>query len=418
MVSSRRGLIAQIGFFLFLFTLGPTLTWAHLSGSAPQTTSEKPSKLPAAVVTSGLVRPLHVILVDKSLQRLYLYLYQPAGQVERVRRFPCSTGKSEGDKVKEGDLRTPEGVYFFTKLFRDNKVTIFGNTAYHINYPDPFDGAEGRDGNGIYLHGTNRPLGSRATNGCVVMNNSDLDFLSRRIRLHDTPIIISRRLSWLARDQFDQHRATFRKSLASNRSQWGRLTTNPLPAGARLNLDQAVLLREAKRAVVLIPVSSGGDFLGWQSIYLAEYPDTAQVLARVWQPLISPAPVLAARAGKARRQEVLVFLQDWVRAWESRNVDSYMAFYSKRFKAYGMNYRQWRTYKSRLANKYRAIDVEIGKIDIKLRGRRALVSFRQKYFSDQFQDVGRKLLKLRQEKGAWKIWREDWKPEPTIKAKK
>ncbi|MBW1713081.1 MAG: L,D-transpeptidase [Deltaproteobacteria bacterium] len=370
------------------------------------------------MVTSGLVRPLHVILVDKSLQRLYLYLYQPAGQVERVRRFPCSTGKSEGDKVKEGDLRTPEGVYFFTKLFRDNKVTIFGNTAYHINYPDPFDGAEGRDGNGIYLHGTNRPLGSRATNGCVVMNNSDLDFLSRRIRLHDTPIIISRRLSWLARDQFDQHRATFRKSLASNRSQWGRLTTNPLPAGARLNLDQAVLLREAKRAVVLIPVSSGGDFLGWQSIYLAEYPDTAQVLARVWQPLISPAPVLAARAGKARRQEVLVFLQDWVRAWESRNVDSYMAFYSKRFKAYGMNYRQWRTYKSRLANKYRAIDVEIGKIDIKLRGRRALVSFRQKYFSDQFQDVGRKLLKLRQEKGAWKIWREDWKPEPTIKAKK
>ena len=85
-----------------------------------------PQGLPEAVVTSGPLRPLHVVLVDKSRQRLYLYLYHPEGKVELIRSFPCSTGRSEGDKLKEGDRRTPEGIYFFTKVYRDNKVTIFG----------------------------------------------------------------------------------------------------------------------------------------------------------------------------------------------------------------------------------------------------------------------------------------------------
>jgi len=378
-----------------------------------------PQGVPAAVVTTGPLRPLHAVLVDKSRQRLYLYLYHPQGKVELIRSFPCSTGRSEGDKLREGDRRTPEGIYFFTKVYRDNKVTIFGRTALHLNYPDPFDQAEGREGNGIYLHGTNRPLGSRATNGCVVMNNKDLDFLSSRIEVYESPIIISPRLRWVTPEELQAERAKLKNRLTADGAVWLRGGGEPLPEGSDVIPDRSVLLRQNGKTVIRAPARKDGREVGWRSVYLAGEPAASQVLAALWQPH-RPTQGRIARIPPPRsgREEIMNFLQGWVRAWESRNVDQYMAFYSPRFRSYGMNHDQWRDYKSRLAQRYKAIDVEISEIEIQIKGSKALVSFRQNYYSDQFQDVGQKSVWLRYESGGWKIRREDWKPAQRLEARR
>ncbi|MBW2617341.1 MAG: L,D-transpeptidase [Deltaproteobacteria bacterium] len=370
----------------------------------------QPMGLPGAVVTLDRVDSFHVLLVDKSLQTLFLYHYQADGRPEFIGAFPCSTGRGRGGKVREGDRRTPEGIYFFTQVFRDNKVTIFGKTAYHMNYPDPFDRAEKRDGNGIYLHGTNRPLGSRATNGCVVMNNKNLDTLSRHVQLHDTPIIISRRLSWLSDEEFAAERERFRDYLSAQQEELTQMAEPSLPQGARLLLQRAVLLREGGRVLVSLPVVTGEALAGWRRVYLARYPGQPQILARIWQPLESYAGVKTARTRPSARKEILDLLQSWVQAWESRDVDRYMAFYSKKFRAYGMSYRQWRAYKTRLTREYSAIDIQISDIQIKIRGQKALARFRQAYVSDKFEDVGHKTLRLSLEGERWKIRREDWRP--------
>ena len=413
--------LARSIFFVVLVVLAAAGPVAALTQKVPPEREGRGpihNAVPASVIASEQADPFKVILVDKSLQRLFLYQYDGAGGSKLIRSFACSTGRVEGDKVKEGDRRTPEGIYFFTKVYIDRKLTIFGTRAYHINYPDPYDRADGREGNGIYLHGTNRPLGSRDTNGCVVMDNSDLESLSRHVGIHDTPIIIDRSLNWIGRDQA----AELNRRFSGFINNYGPSFSGPIDSAKpnderRQDLSKAVLLTNHHRAVLWIPVYGQQRLIGWKNVYLPHYPDRPDRLAQVWRPLEPESDrYLASRLGG--KEQVISFLRDWVRDWESRNVGRYIRHYSRNFRAYGMNYRKWRSYKARLAKKYGQIDVEIKRIEIKVRGRRAKVTFRQRYVSDKYNDVGKKTLNLIQERGEWKIRRENWRPSPTMEAKR
>ncbi len=220
-------------------------------------------------------------------------------------------------------------------------------------------------------------------------------------------------------EEFAQDREEFRAYTRENSSVLNLMKDPSLPQEAEPDLSRAVLLREGHRVLVRIPVSAKAPAAkGWQSLYLTDYPRQADVLAQVWQPLVSAIPGGASKRVESLRQEVMRFLRNWVGAWESRDVDHYMAFYDKGFRAYGMNYRRWRDYKAKLAHKYQAIDVQISRISIKIKRGKANVTFHQVYVSDQFQDVGLKTLKLRRENGRWKIWREDWRPDESMEARR
>lgn len=380
--------------------------------------SPRPVLVPAAVLTTGLHQPLTVLLVDKASQHLYVYSYLRDGRINLIRSFPCSTGKREGDKVREGDRRTPEGIYFFTKVFRDKKVTIFGKTAFHMNYPNPFDAREGRQGNGIYLHGTNRPLGSRATNGCVVMNQPDLDYVERLIKLYDTPIIVSRRVAWTTPQALLRDRAKFKTQLRADWAGWEPVLTATARGEATLSPQRSVLLRQADQRVLLVPSALDDQILGWEALYLSGRKET---VARLWLPRGGIIRTVAKRNPAPRKDpkpDIRKFIDNWVEAWTARDVKRYISHYSRKFKAYGMNFRNWRSYKRNLFAKQKSIEVRISDLDIKTRGKRALVTFRQQYSSDNHQDVGVKLMSLRFERGSWKIWRENWKPAPKMEAKR
>ena len=96
----------------------------------------------------------HVILVEKSTQKLYLY----DRDYKIVREFHVTTGQRPGDKKKIGDLRTPEGVYFFTVVKDDSELLPeYGVMALPINYPNLIDTVLRKGGNGIWLHATDQP---------------------------------------------------------------------------------------------------------------------------------------------------------------------------------------------------------------------------------------------------------------------
>ena len=121
-------------------------------------------------------KPIYCILVEKDRQRLLVLRHDGRIQVEAEYRI--GTGAHPGPKREEGDSRTPEGVYFITKGYLDHKLSVFGTRAYHLNYPNYFDLRQGRTGFGIFLHGTNRPLQPASSNGCVTLDNGDLDKLA------------------------------------------------------------------------------------------------------------------------------------------------------------------------------------------------------------------------------------------------
>ena len=158
----------------------------HTTGISSQTA------VPAHFVDPGG----HVILVEKSTQKLYLY----DRDYKIVREFHVTTGQRPGDKKKIGDLRTPEGVYFFTVVKDDSKLLPeYGVMALPINYPNLIDTVLRKGGNGIWLHATDqptRPLKPYDTRGCVVAANEDILELAEYIKLQITPVVIVEKIEY------------------------------------------------------------------------------------------------------------------------------------------------------------------------------------------------------------------------------
>ena len=163
------------------------------------------------------------IVVDTQKSRLYLYQNQK-GTPRFVADYYISQGKLGADKTREGDQRTPIGVYHVTgSLSRAKLGDFYGSGAFPISYPNEWDKRQGRSGHGIWLHGTPSDTFSRpplASDGCVVLANQDLDAISKQLQIGLTPVIISNSIEWLSLDDWEAERESLRKEIALWRSDW------------------------------------------------------------------------------------------------------------------------------------------------------------------------------------------------------
>jgi L,D-transpeptidase YnhG len=160
---------------------------------------------PAGTVPSQFLqlapRSKHAIAVDTSRARLYLFENTPSG-LKLLADYYISVGKLGTDKTSEGDLRTPLGVYYVTSNLDPKSLKDFyGSGALPINYPNPYDARRGRTGGGIWLHGTPPNQFARApkaTDGCVVLANPDLQRIISTVEIRSTPVVIAPSLRWVA----------------------------------------------------------------------------------------------------------------------------------------------------------------------------------------------------------------------------
>ena len=170
----------------------------------------------------------YAVVVDTRRSRLYLYR-NDGGTPRFVADYYVSSGKNGPPKVREGDEKTPIGVYHVTESLPRQKLSDFyGSGAFPINYPNEWDRIQGRSGHGIWLHGTpsdtySRP--PRSSNGCVVLANSDLDALARSLQIGVTPVIISEDIEWLSPEDWATERTSFGKQLEQWRADWESLDT-------------------------------------------------------------------------------------------------------------------------------------------------------------------------------------------------
>ena len=169
----------------------------------------------------------YAVVVDTGKSTLYLF-ENVNGEPRYVSDFYISVGKKGSDKVSEGDQKTPLGVYFVNDHLGKDKLTDFyGPGAYPLSYPNEWDKRLGRDGHGIWLHGTpsdtySRP--PRASNGCVVLGNHDLNDLGSHLQIGITPVIIASKIDWS--DEADRNeRASLLKEIEQWRSDWSSLNT-------------------------------------------------------------------------------------------------------------------------------------------------------------------------------------------------
>ncbi len=170
----------------------------------------------------------YAVVVDTRRSRLYLY-WNDSGMPRLVTDYYVSSGKNGALKVREGDERTPVGIYHITaSLPREKLSDFYGSGAFPINYPNEWDLIQGRDGHGIWLHGTpsdtySRP--PRSSNGCVVLANTDLESLASGLQVGLTPVVIGENVEWLSVAEWEDERRAFGRQLEQWRADWESLDT-------------------------------------------------------------------------------------------------------------------------------------------------------------------------------------------------
>jgi len=241
-----------------------------------------PNLMPSAVVQ---MRPdqKNLVLVDAKLSRLYVY-ENDHGHLTLTNDYYVSQGRLGVNKVKEGDQKTPLGVYYITSRLPGAKLPDFyGPGALPINYPNEWDKVNGRSGYGIWLHGTPSNSYSRpplSSDGCVVLTNPDLKELSASVEVGNTPVIISDDVKFVSKAKWEAE----------------RLSANQMLEAWRLDLASTDPKRIRKHYSRSFKAPRGQDLNGWlqkmhqslagagkldvtlQDVSLFRYPDQKEMM--------------------------------------------------------------------------------------------------------------------------------------------
>ena len=144
-----------------------------------------------------------LITIDLTASRAY-YFSVEQGQLIFKTSFYLTQGSMGAGKEKEGDKRTPIGIYRLEKLIPAQKLSgFYGAGALPLDYPNSWDKRNNRTGHGIWLHGTPFEQFSRpplASDGCVVFSNDDMGYLLQSLDWKSTLVVTDNQLAWKSTD--------------------------------------------------------------------------------------------------------------------------------------------------------------------------------------------------------------------------
>jgi len=412
-------------------------------GFGSDTTDARMSYIPDSLVS---LAGGHAIVIDKTMQRLFVYRFDGTS-FQRTYETTCSTGKNKGTKIRSGDARTPEGVYFPIKFFSDEELgPIYGSMAFDLNYPNILDKKEGKNGNNIWLHGTDKPLTPHQSNGCITLENGDIDAVSRFITLNETPIIIQDYIKWVSPSiQVAQREGItpfindwtsavcdgsvrklaglYGKNSRYDKKGRGRLagqiqTLRKYGGGVTLVPQDLSLLKHDKYTVAIFRQGftlNGHPYdAGLRKLFLKKWRNDWYVEGDVTVTPVKEQQFMAmlekTNNDYANRNDIRKIVDTWITSWEAGDMKGYASFYADDFRSKGMDRDNWLAYKSNLSQTNRDIRIEIKNLKITYQsGGRAVAIFKQHYRSSRVNDVGIKTLRLKKVDNSWKICKETWR---------
>jgi len=387
----------------------------------------------------------YAILVDKKAQRLYAFQRNHTG-VEKVFEAPCSTGKNSGPKMISGDGKTPEGILFATRIYSVKELSsTYGSMAFHLNYPNLMDRKEGRNGNNIWIHGTNKKLRAFQSNGCVTLTNKDILDLSSFIKLDETPIIIKHHIKWVPEDTltalksevesvlhawwdafkkdelqemkrlYDSEKSMDHnniKALAEKLTSWKtsgiEVTCNPANISI-LNHDRYTVVTFDQ----LITYRNQSWQCGHRKLFLKKHDDRWNIAGDKLHSAdvdeTFTARLEAIDTAIVTWETIEAFIKQWINSWQSGDMQSYRSYYAPDFKGYGMNLTEWIQYKTGLIGVNKDLCITMENLNVVPRSTTVTATFTQRYESTGHSDIGVKKLRLKMINNNWKIDRESWK---------
>jgi hypothetical protein len=122
---------------------------------------------------------------------------------------------------------------------------------------------------------------------------------------------------------------------------------------------------------------------------------------------------LAGVAWAGNIDDVRASVYAWCKSWQNRDIDTYMSFYSQKFRSKGLDYPGWMQKKKKRFKVISDLRVDISDLGVFIEGESAVARFIQRYQDSKISDVGEKTLTMMYTGGKWKIMSETWKPLKT-----
>ncbi len=363
-----------------------------------------------------------------------------------LNKLACSTGQSQGDKAKAGDLKTPEGVYFVgRKLSKGLDYKLYGDLAFTLNYPNPVDRLKGKTGGGIWIHGRGYPIVPRETQGCVALNTPDLRRLEATLD-PGTPVVIASDVQ--VADKAGNTSRTA-KELADRVHKWAtswerrsddffayydqKVFTEPGAANFKAFRDNKERIFASKPWIEVacfdVRALPGPDYwVTWFGQYYRTDSHSSQGVKRLyWQKDAKGAWVIVgAEYAPADRdyeqlyveragQQIVKMVESWRKSWEKADLDAYARWYVP---AAVQDGRQGllaiMDHKKAVWEKNAPRRVSLSDIRTAKHEKGFKVTFRQEYQSASgYADAGFKTLILEPSPIGWRIVSELWSNTPS-----
>lgn len=399
-------------------------------------------KIPDSIVS---ISSGYVLVVDKKYQKIYVF--RKSGTFTKVFESPCSTGKKSGDKQVAGDEKTPNGIFFATKILHNpGPPEIYGTMAFPLDYPTLSDKRDGKNGNNIWIHGTTKSLLPKQSSGCVVLRDGDLKRLANFIYLNRTPVVISESIKWVPQSYVPASKNELENILIS----WNKafvekdlrkidslyMQGTEIKGKRREDLHNKIknmkiinkhfdlqprdisILQEGNNAVItfdqIFDVNSNNSFQGFYNKLILEKINNKWYVVDDTTPSAVSKTIALAKSNEKRsdgiddppQKEIRQLVNKWLTSWQSGDMESYRSCYAPDFTSREMDLDAWIIHKSTVRQKSENISIRIDNLQISADGDTAQASFIQQYSSSVLKSKGKKTLELRKIGDSWKILRE------------
>lgn len=166
----------------------------------------------------------YLLVAEMETGKLFAFEKKNGMRLNKVAEYPISIGKQGYRKRKEGDAKTPIGVYRITSKLNDSQLDDFyGRAAFPLNYPNVWDRLKGFTGSGIWLHGEptdkkSRPL--RDSDGCIVLSNDDIFKVQKYLDVGYTKVVSVPKIHWQEPEKIAANRAELTAAINDWRKSW------------------------------------------------------------------------------------------------------------------------------------------------------------------------------------------------------
>lgn len=382
--------------------------------------------------------PEKFLAINKKQQRLFIFKQRSPLALQD--QFFCSTGANKGDKLAEGDKRTPEGVYFVKRRLDSGlDYDLYGDLAFPLNYPNPVDKLKGKTGHGIWIHGRGHDLAPHETQGCMALSNDNMKKLDRRIKI-GTPVVIAKDLSWSNRYIDGEMHEKIARTVHDWANAWQsrdesffsfydskKFSKSNTTSFKAFRAHKESLFQRNPWLMVMIDdvkVLTGPDY--WVTYFSQYYRSpsfTSEGIKRLyWQLDKNGKPRIVGNEWSEGdlnlektfehnlRRELTSLVEAWRTSWEQADISGYLSFYAPdASQGNRRGHNAIKKHKNSIWHKKppKLVGIEDLQVDFDSKGLK--VTFVQDYKAGKsFHDTGYKTLYLRPKGDGWLITREDW----------